>query len=846
MQSMNAMTLPRLSPEQLLEQFGPLRGMPASLRAQLLATAKQVNYAGGQVIFRQGDRDLYAFFLLQGAVQLLAADHPVQEVRSGTETANRPLAQLQPRRFTARAKSPVSLLRLDRLTLERVLSQTASACVDRDLQVCELREDEASDWMSRLLKSELFAHLPAANIQRIFAQAEIMDVTAGQIVVSQGALGDYYYIVRDGRCEVTRRTASGGVPLRLAELDPGATFGEEALIANARRNASVVMLTDGELMRLSREDFVELIRKPLLRAVTLAEARSLVAAGAQWLDVRYADEHARNALGGERNIPLNVLRVQLSRLDPAGRYVVICDNGARSAVGTFLLVGRGYDAVYLDGGLAGAGLLPAAGGSGDSATPGNVVSFPPPTPAASPVSADPDPEHPALLGPAVTIIDPVEAEVVASTLRAELAKANVQLELAMRLQAEAEATRRNVESQAEERVQAERERVEAEAARAAKILAETRRLREELESARRAAEQSAERQRQEEEARLQQLKADTERRLQEERQKLEQAYGWKEAELLDLLKKKEEAERNLLSEKQRLASEAQEAKQRLSKVRQAARELEVIRQQAAQEAEQRVRDQQEIETRLREEITLRVAEERRALESEFVKNAEALAAAERERQSAEVARAAATEEAERIIAEYKAAHERLHAEVQEQLRAERARLEAEAAQIQATLAEAHRAKAEAEAAKAAAEEQVACLRILESEVAVEETALKSQLQAGIASYRAEAERADLEIQSATQAEARAEADSRANSESIVRQINEEQVLLTTLQGDLESWLKEQETIDNSEGRLLARANQQAQMDRIRARANEVRRAVKEHDQQLLDELADRSIRLDDW
>jgi hypothetical protein len=243
---------------------------------------------------------------------------------------------------------------------------------------------------------------------------------------------------------------------------------------------------------------------------------------------------------------------------------------------------------------------------------------------------------------------------------------------------------------------------------------------------------------------------------------------------------------------------------------------------------------------------LRVAEERRALESEFVKNAEALAAAERERQSAEVARAAATEEAERIIAEYKAAHERLHAEVQEQLRAERARLEAEAAQIQATLAEAHRAKAEAEAAKAAAEEQVACLRILESEVAVEETALKSQLQAGIASYRAEAERADLEIQSATQAEARAEADSRANSESIVRQINEEQVLLTTLQGDLESWLKEQETIDNSEGRLLARANQQAQMDRIRARANEVRRAVKEHDQQLLDELADRSIRLDDW
>jgi CRP-like cAMP-binding protein len=49
-----------------------------------------------------------------------------------------------------------------------------------------------------------------------------------------------------------------GIPL--AELGLGNTFGEEALISEDKRNATVRMLTDGALMRLKKADFLELMK----------------------------------------------------------------------------------------------------------------------------------------------------------------------------------------------------------------------------------------------------------------------------------------------------------------------------------------------------------------------------------------------------------------------------------------------------------------------------------------------------------------------------------------------------------------------------------------------------------
>jgi rhodanese-related sulfurtransferase len=108
------------------------------------------------------------------------------------------------------------------------------------------------------------------------------------------------------------------------------------------------MLSDGTLMRLSRDDFHELIRDPLLLGVSPATAITRIDQGAQWLDLRYPEDRAKSLLRSSHNIPFNVLRLQANRLDNTKKYIACCDDPAQSAVGAFLLIERGVSVVYLD------------------------------------------------------------------------------------------------------------------------------------------------------------------------------------------------------------------------------------------------------------------------------------------------------------------------------------------------------------------------------------------------------------------------------------------------------------------------------------------------------------------
>jgi rhodanese-related sulfurtransferase len=174
---------------------------------------------------------------------------------------------------------------------------------------------------------------------------------AGEVVIQQGAEGDYFYAIVSGKCAVTRETPLNRSGLKLAELGVGDTFGEEALISEARRNATVTMLTDGVLMRLNKQDFRELMNEPLVRWVTYAEAQQLVKRGGRWLDVRLPSEYQNLAIEGSSNIPLYFIRLKFSTLDRSRPYVVYCDTGRRSAAAAFILVERGFDAYVLQGGI---------------------------------------------------------------------------------------------------------------------------------------------------------------------------------------------------------------------------------------------------------------------------------------------------------------------------------------------------------------------------------------------------------------------------------------------------------------------------------------------------------------
>ena len=85
---------------------------------------------------------------------------------------------------------------------------------------------------------------------------------------------------------------------------------------------------------------------PAAARVTGAQARDLVSAGAQLVDVRTPAEFAGGHHPGAVNIPVGALPARLGELDPATPVVVYCRSGGRSANAGSLLVKADFEAVH--------------------------------------------------------------------------------------------------------------------------------------------------------------------------------------------------------------------------------------------------------------------------------------------------------------------------------------------------------------------------------------------------------------------------------------------------------------------------------------------------------------------
>jgi rhodanese-related sulfurtransferase len=171
------------------------------------------------------------------------------------------------------------------------------------------------------------------------------------VVFNQGEEGERFYIIRQGKARVTRKTRKNPDGMSLATLVAGDNFGEEALIAGGKRNASVVMETAGVLMSLKKDDFLELLNAPLLKWITFGDAQSLITDGAMWIDVRLPAEYKTKHIIGSINIPLPLIRVKMSMLDPDHQYLLYCESGRQSSIATYLLSQEGFECYALQGSL---------------------------------------------------------------------------------------------------------------------------------------------------------------------------------------------------------------------------------------------------------------------------------------------------------------------------------------------------------------------------------------------------------------------------------------------------------------------------------------------------------------
>jgi len=334
---------------ELLRGFSPLDGLERDNLAALARKVQVREMSPGQVLFKEGDTEKRTIYVLSGTLELVDQGKVVGVVDGGSEFARNPVAPVYPRRVSARARDRVQFIAIDSDLLDVMLTWDQTGTYE----VSELagKSDQSSeDWMTMLLQTKAFHKIPPANIQAIFMRMQQINYRSGDVILKQGAEGDYFYVLIRGSALVTRETPLSKEGIKLAELKVGDTFGEEALISDAKRNATVTMKSDGAVMRLGKEDFKKLLNEPMLEWVNQAEAEDIIRTGGQWLDVRLPSEFENQHLDGAVNIPLYFIRLKINTLDQSKKYIVCCDTGRRSSAGAYILSERGYQAYVLRGG----------------------------------------------------------------------------------------------------------------------------------------------------------------------------------------------------------------------------------------------------------------------------------------------------------------------------------------------------------------------------------------------------------------------------------------------------------------------------------------------------------------
>lgn len=322
----------------------PLKDMSESHLLELLSDANSDVICSGQTIFARGSYDAQHVYLLHGNVSLVDEDN-VTTIVKGRSTLL-PIAHNQPRLVTAVAESDCSVLRLNSERLDKLLawSQVADYL---QLNISRQRDlDEDIDWMMTVLKSNLFFKVPPINVEEIFSRLIPQVVYAGDVVIRQGELGDQCYFIKEGDAEVWLHNEAGRQ--HLATVSVGRCFGEDALVNETARNASVIMLTDGVLMRLDKQDFFRLLKEPQVASITLESYAERIAAGAVAVDVRSEEEYAELHLHSAVNVPLNLLGIKSRMLDKKRPYIFYCNTGRRSRAAAHLLTQQGYQAFALE------------------------------------------------------------------------------------------------------------------------------------------------------------------------------------------------------------------------------------------------------------------------------------------------------------------------------------------------------------------------------------------------------------------------------------------------------------------------------------------------------------------
>lgn len=243
----------------ILQELSPLQ------MRELMLDSTVAGYDAGEVIFERNDPGSSMFGIAEGSVlvEVNPADASITvPIEEGSIFGEVGLISGRRRGSTIRAAEPTVVMELSRTAALKLMATAPSAA--RAVNAISIERQLLQMFGSGLTKDD---------VAELVDAAELVDVRAGQTVVTEGAEDKDVYVIRRGSMIVEK--VIGGAPVFLSYLPAGSYFGEMAVVDGSPRTATVKAAIKSEVVRLPGEGFMALLeRKPALRAKAMAEMAS--------------------------------------------------------------------------------------------------------------------------------------------------------------------------------------------------------------------------------------------------------------------------------------------------------------------------------------------------------------------------------------------------------------------------------------------------------------------------------------------------------------------------------------------------------------------------------------------
>ena len=234
---------------------------PLQLR-ELMLDSEAHAFASGETIFARNEPGNSLFAIAEGSVLVETDSNDSSStvaIGEGSIFGEVGLISGRPRGATVRAAEAAVCVELSRKAALKLLS-TAPAAARAVNRIA----------IERQLLQIFGSGLTREAVTELVDGAEILDVSAGKVVIAEGADDKDIYVVHRGSMVVERTI--GGKPVFLSYLPAGSYFGEMAVIDGSKRTATVKAAIKSQVLRFPGAAFTALLeREPRLREKALAD-----------------------------------------------------------------------------------------------------------------------------------------------------------------------------------------------------------------------------------------------------------------------------------------------------------------------------------------------------------------------------------------------------------------------------------------------------------------------------------------------------------------------------------------------------------------------------------------------